>query len=184
MWIPTYHAFPSRAAFLAACDASWLAAGAGRQADAARGSRAAGDRTDRRATEPRRRWNARSWGRSRSPLSRQRGVARHGTARSVSCGGRGVHNADSASALSLPEPPPELPVPPVVAAWKAKEVLAQRGLLDDVETAVAAAGGFVIWALTVKANCMRASVSASKESMDVLGSNHSGCGNSENVLTA
>ena len=42
-----------------------------------------------------------------------------------------------------PDSPLEPPVPGVVAAWKAKEVLAQRGLLDDVETAVAAAGGLV-----------------------------------------
>jgi hypothetical protein len=42
-----------------------------------------------------------------------------------------------------PDLPLEPPVPGVVAAWKAKEVLAQRGLLDDVETAVAAAGGLV-----------------------------------------
>ena len=35
------------------------------------------------------------------------------------------------------------PLPPVVAAWKTKEVLAQRGLLDDVEAAVASAGGLV-----------------------------------------
>jgi len=30
-----------------------------------------------------------------------------------------------------------------VAAWKAKEVLAQRGMLDKVEAAVAAANGLV-----------------------------------------
>jgi hypothetical protein len=54
-----------------------------------------------------------------------------------------------------PDPPPEPPVPPVVAAWKAKEVLAQRGLLDDVETAVAAAGGLVQRAWTGAAQWSR-----------------------------
>jgi hypothetical protein len=54
-----------------------------------------------------------------------------------------------------PGSPPEPPVPPVVAAWKAKEVLAQRGLLDDVETAVAAAGGLVQRAWTGAAEWSR-----------------------------
>jgi hypothetical protein len=54
-----------------------------------------------------------------------------------------------------PDPPPEPPVPPVAAAWKAKEVLAQRGLLDDVETAVAAAGGLVQRAWTGAAEWSR-----------------------------
>jgi hypothetical protein len=54
-----------------------------------------------------------------------------------------------------PDLPPELPVPPVVAAWKAKEVLAQRGLIDDVEIAVAAAGGLVQRAWTGSAEWSR-----------------------------
>ncbi len=46
-------------------------------------------------------------------------------------------------------------MPPIVAVWKAKEVPAQRGLLDDVETAVAAAGGLVQRAWTGAAEWSR-----------------------------
>jgi hypothetical protein len=52
-------------------------------------------------------------------------------------------------------PPPEPAVPSVVAAWKAKEVLVQRGLLDDVETAVAASGRLVQRAWTGAAEWSR-----------------------------
>jgi hypothetical protein len=143
MWIPTYHAFPSRAAFLAACDAAgWPRGPDGKPMPpdgaavqeigpimappsvGADGSPVPGDVLDARDHV-----NA-AW---------------HGIDPPASFAACAVTPMTPSRSFSLPPlpPPVEAPVPPVVASWKAKEVLAQRGLLDDVEAAVAAAGGLV-----------------------------------------
>jgi hypothetical protein len=143
MWTTTYHRFLNRAAFLAACDATGWPRG-----------------LDGKPMPP-----AGATLVEIGPIITAPGIDAHGVpvpgdvldARyHVNAAWHGIEPPEvfravvvtpttpsRAFALPPPQPLPEPPVPPVVAAWKAKEVLAQRGLLDDVEAAVVAAGGLV-----------------------------------------
>jgi hypothetical protein len=143
MWIPTYHAFPSRAAFLAACDAAgWTRGPDGRPMPpegaavqeigpimappsvGADGSPVPGDVLDARYHV-----NA-AW---------------HGIEPPASFAACAVAPGTPSRAFALPAPPPpvEASVPAVIPAWKGKAALREAGLLDAVEAAVAVAGGRV-----------------------------------------
>ena len=142
MWIPTYHVFPSRAVFLAACDAvGWFRApddtpmppegvtlvelgpliappSIGRD-----GMPIQGDVLD-----PRYHVNA-AW---------------HGVAVPEVFRTTAVAPAAPNRCFALPAPTTvEPPVPHVIPAWKGKTALREAGLLNAVEMAVAAAGGRV-----------------------------------------
>jgi hypothetical protein len=142
MWVQGFYRFNSRAAFLAACDAAgW-------------------PRDDRNQPAPPAGVELDIVGQLQAPPSIVAGVAEpgevidarwhvnaawHGVEPPEAFAAAAVEPATPSRAFALPPPapPPEPGVPPVVAAWKGKAVLDAAGLLPEVETAVAAAGGIV-----------------------------------------
>ena len=143
MWIPSYHAFPSRAAFLAACDvAGWPHGPDGKPMPPERatlveigpivappstgpdGVPIPGDVLDARYHV-----NA-AW---------------HGIEPPASFAACAVAPGTPSRTFALPAPPSpvEPPVPAVIPAWKGKAALREAGLLGTVEAAVKEAGGRV-----------------------------------------
>jgi hypothetical protein len=141
MWTPGYYRFSSRAAFLAACQAAgWPVEGnapvppAGAVLDEV-GPLLAPPQIVAGQAEPGEVIDARF----------HVNAAWHGMAPPEAFAAAAVTPEAPARAFALPPPAEPTPpaVPPVVAAWKGKTVLAQHGLLATVEAAVAAAGGMV-----------------------------------------
>lgn len=147
MWTPTYHRFASRAAFLAACDAAgWprdplnseqpsppagavlveLGPHIARPTVGDDGALAPGAVLDARYHV-----NA-AW---------------HGMEIPASFAAAAITPETPSSGIDVPvRAPPAAPVPPSVAAWKAKAWLHQQGRLEDAEAAAQAAGGVALLA--------------------------------------
>ena len=143
MWIPTYHAFASHSALLAACDSAGWTPGPNGKPMPPEGATLV----------------------EIGPIVARPGIDAHGVpvpgdvldARyHVNAAWHGVEPpasfAASAEAPGTPSrsfarpsrpPPVEPPVPAVIAAWKGKAALREAGLLDAVEAAVEKAGGRV-----------------------------------------
>ena len=143
MWLPTYHAFASQAAVLAACDTAGWARGpdgkplppdgavlqeigpiAAPPSIDAHGVSVPGDVLDAR-------YHLNAAWHGVEPPEEFRAVA--------------VAPKTPTRSFALPprQPPVEPPVPSVIPAWKGKAALREVGLLDMVEAAVQAAGGRV-----------------------------------------
>ena len=143
MWIPTYHAFPSRAAFLAACDAAgWPRGPDGKPMPPAGATIQEigpiigppsigpdGAPVPGEVLDPRYHVNAAWHGIEPPAVFRAAAMAPKTANRSFS--------------LPPTPSPVEPPVPAVVPAWKGKASLRDAGLLDAVEGAVAQTGGRV-----------------------------------------
>lgn len=142
MWIPTYHAFSSRAAYLAACDVLAWPRGPDNTPMPPDGAMLVeigpliappsigpdGMPIPGEVLDPRHHVNA-AW----------HGIDVPEAFRAVV-----VAPATPNRCFALPAPPPaEPPVPPVVTAWKGKAALREAGLMDAVEAAVKASGGRV-----------------------------------------
>ena len=142
MWTTTYHRFLNRAAFLAACDATNWSRGPDSQPMPPDGGTLVeigplvappsigpdGMPIPGEVLDPRHHVNA-AW---------------HGIDVPEAFRAAAVAPATPNRCFALPAPTTaELPVPPVIPAWKGKAALREAGLLDAVEAAVAAAGGRV-----------------------------------------
>jgi hypothetical protein len=138
MWIPTFHRFATEADFLAACDAAgWPR---DHRDSPAPPDTVALDIIGPYAPAPIEqecvlipaaidgRWHVNALWRGDVPAAWQAAE---------------ITPSTPGRAFAVPPPPAPVPpaVPPVIAAWKAKRILRGLGLLDDVEAAVAAAGG-------------------------------------------
>ncbi len=143
MWIPTYHAFPSRAAFLAARDAGGWAHGPDGKPMPPEGATL--QEIGPIVAPP-------SIGPDGMPIPGDVLDARyhvnaawHGIDVPEAFCAVAVTPATPSRSFALPPPPPpvEPSVPVAISAWKCKAALREAGLLDAVEAAVEKADGRV-----------------------------------------